>query len=111
MQPELLDQSDDQLVQIARQELCELIGLGGTPVITRVIRWNNAMPQYHVGHCARVERITRSISEVGGLSLVSNALHGVGIAAVIQLADRVTREVVSSFTRSCDATSGDGIET
>jgi oxygen-dependent protoporphyrinogen oxidase len=109
MQPELLEQSDDQLVQIARQELGELIGLRGTPVITRVVRWDNAMPQYHVGHGIRVERITRSISEVPGLSLVNNALHGVGIAPVIQLADRVSQQVVSSFTHSGDATGGDGI--
>jgi oxygen-dependent protoporphyrinogen oxidase len=110
MQPELLERSDDQLVEIARQELGELIGLRGTPVITRVVRWNNAMPQYHVGHGQRANRITESMSKVPGLSLVNNALHGVGIAPVIQLADRVSQQVVSSFTRSGDTASSDGMQ-
>jgi len=108
MQPELLALSDDQLVQLARQELAELIGLGGTPVVSRVVRWTNAMPQYHVGHCARVERIEKSIGEVSGLSLVNNALHGVGIAPVIQSADRIAEKVAAELTRSCDAPRGDG---
>ncbi len=106
MQRHLLDESDDQLVKIARQELAELIGLQGTPIITRVVRWNNAMPQYHVGHGQRVERIEQAIRAVPGLSLVNNALHGVGIAPVIQSADRVAKQVVASFTHSSDASRG-----
>jgi hypothetical protein len=50
------------------------------------------------------------MSEVPGLSLVNNALHGVGIAPVIQLADRVSQQVVSSFTRSGDTASSDGMK-
>ena len=50
MQPELLEKSDEELTTIAREELGELIGLTGAPLITRVVRWNDAMPQYHVGH-------------------------------------------------------------
>ncbi len=110
MQPELLDHSDDELVQIARDELGEIIGLEGSPVVTRVVRWNQAMPQYHVGHRARVEQIEKSIAEVPGLTLVSNALHGVGIAPLIQLADRSAKEIVASFTPSSDASRGDGID-
>jgi hypothetical protein len=44
--------------------------------------------------------------EVPGLSLVNNALHGVGIAPVIQSADQVAKEVIESFTRSSDASRG-----
>ncbi len=103
MQAPLLNESDDQLVKIAREELAELIGLEGTPIVTRVVRWNDAMPQYHVGHRQRVEQIEQAIGELPRLSLVNNALHGVGIAPVIQAADRVAKEVIASFTRSSDA--------
>ena len=82
--------------------LGELIGLRGKPLVTRVVRWNDSMPQYHVGHLARVERITQAIADVPGLSLVSNALHGVGIAPVIGLADRTAQQIVASFTSSGD---------
>lgn len=102
MQSELLEQTDEQLVQLARQELAELIGLEGTPLLTRVVRWTDAMPQYHVGHAARVDRIERDVEQLGGLWLVSNALHGVGIAPLIGLAGRIARQVAGSLASSRD---------
>jgi len=109
MQPELLRLSDEELVQVAREELGELIGLHGDPTLVRVVRWNDAMPQYHIGHLDRVERIEREIAKIDGLSLVNNGLHGVGIAPLIGLAQKVAADVVTSFTRSGDASSSDGV--
>lgn len=94
LQSELLQNDDQQLVQIAREELADLIGLQGEPVIQKVVRWNNAMPQYHVGHLDRVAKIDQSIDQVVGLSLVSNALHGVGIAPVIKAAKEAAMKIV-----------------
>ncbi|MGB7323782.1 MAG: protoporphyrinogen oxidase [Rubripirellula sp.] len=90
MQAELLDQDDASLVKTVRQELADLIGLGGEPIVTRVVRWNHAMPQYHVGHKQRVKLIEESIAQVPGLSLINNGLGGVGIAPVIRAAGEVT---------------------
>jgi len=95
MQSALLQKTDDELVQIAREELGDLIGLTGEPVFTRVVRWNQAMPQYHVGHGDRVRIIEEDVNRVQGLSLLNNALHGVGIAPVIQRADHLARDIVS----------------
>ena len=95
MQSALLQKTDDELVQIAREELGDLIGLTGEPVFTRVVRWNQAMPQYHVGHGDRVHIIEEDVNRVQGLSLLNNALHGVGIAPVIQRADHLARDIVS----------------
>jgi oxygen-dependent protoporphyrinogen oxidase len=94
LQPHLLQRDDDQLVQLARDELADLIGLGGTPALTRVVRWHEAMPQYHVGH-------------LPGLHLVSNALRGVGIAPVIQSAGTVAGEVIRQLRESSDTSAGE----
>ena len=109
MQSEFLKKSDDELIQIAREELSDLIGLTGNPVVTRVVHWKQAMPQYHVGHGDRVRIIDEDIDGVPGLSYLSNALHGVGIAPVIQQADHIAREVVSRFTPSGDSANSKGI--
>ena len=103
MQPELLEKSDEELVRIAQEELSDLIGLAGDPLVSRVVRWNDAMPQYHVGHGDRVRIIDEEIGRIPGLSFTSNALHGVGIAPVIKQADQVARKVVSSLKGSGDA--------
>jgi oxygen-dependent protoporphyrinogen oxidase len=107
MQPELLELTDPQLVEIAKAELGELIGMRGEPVLTRVVRWNQAMPQYHVGHLDRVGRIEQAIAQVEGLSLMTNALHGVGIAPVIAQADKLASEIADHWKASRDTSSGE----
>ncbi len=107
MQPELLRLSDEELVNLVREELSELIGYHGDPELTRVVRWNHAMPQYHVGHRDRVERIEQAMGRVEGLSLMTNALHGVGIAPVIQQAGTVAKKIADRWQQSSHAPSGE----
>jgi oxygen-dependent protoporphyrinogen oxidase len=96
LQAELLKHTDQELIEIACRELGALIGFRGTPVVTRVVRWNDAMPQYHVGHLDRVARIEAAIAAVPGLTLISNSLRGVGIAPLVQAADKAARQIVGS---------------
>lgn len=98
LQKTLLQRSDDALVELAKDELRQLIGLRGEPVLTRVIRWNEAMPQYHVGHLQRLETIAESVAKHPGLSIIGNSLHGVGIAPTIAHARKVAQAVADHFT-------------
>ncbi|QDV42436.1 Protoporphyrinogen oxidase [Stieleria neptunia] len=93
LQSELLEQSDDEMVEMVRGELAELIGMTGKETLARVVRWNNAMPQYHVGHLKRVESIGRAVDQIPHLHLVSNALRGVGIAPVIAAGKAMARKI------------------
>ncbi|MEM6469989.1 MAG: protoporphyrinogen oxidase [Planctomycetota bacterium] len=89
MQPELLQHSDDELVRLVRDELKDLIGLEGPETLARVVRWNEAMPQYNVGHLQLAAKIEQCFNDLPHLHLATNALHGVGIAPVIANARRV----------------------
>lgn len=82
-QRELLDQSDESLLAMVRGELADLIGMSGTETLARVVRWNDAMPQYHVGHVSLADEIENAVAKIPGVSLATNALRGVGIAPVI----------------------------
>jgi oxygen-dependent protoporphyrinogen oxidase len=68
---------------LARDEAAVLIGATGGPLVEQVDRWEGAMPQYHVGHLARVERIERAAATIGGFALAGAAYRGVGIPQVI----------------------------
>ena len=68
------------------------------------------MPQYHVGHLDRVARIQAEIDSIPGLTLISNALSGVGIASVIRSADQAANQVIGSFTNSSDAAGRGGVD-
>jgi oxygen-dependent protoporphyrinogen oxidase len=95
LEPKLVDYDEAELEGIARRELKELIGANGEPELIRVIRWRNAMPQYHVGHLDRVQRIMSRVADIGRLGLAGSAYEGVGIPHCIhsgqQAADRVAK--------------------
>lgn len=95
LQPEMLQHSDDQLVEIAREELADLIGLGGTPTLVRVIRWKEAMPQYHVGHNDRVAEMETILKTVPGLSVIGNSFRGVGIAPTVASARAAAQQIAT----------------
>lgn len=97
LQSELLELSDHELIELAQEELQSLIGLAGKPVLAKVVRWTDAMPQYHVGHAEKVRKIEAAIDDTPCLSLTSNVLHGVGIAPVIRQADQTANKVLDSL--------------
>ncbi len=96
LQPEMLRHSDDELIGIAREELAELIGLSGTPTLARVIRWNDAMPQYYVGHNDRVATIEAALQSVSGLHVIGNSFRGVGIAPTVASAQAVAKRITTT---------------
>jgi len=80
----VLELDDATLVMRARDELRQAMGIMAAPVLTRVFRWPKAMPQYHVGHLARVETIERLVRALPGLDLAGGAYRGVGTSDCVR---------------------------
>ncbi|HKM56914.1 MAG TPA: protoporphyrinogen oxidase, partial [Isosphaeraceae bacterium] len=74
--PELLDQDDKALCALAAGELAALLGITGDPLLRRVSRWVDVMPQYEIGHVDLVSAIESSVSKLPGLAIAGNAYHG-----------------------------------
>ena len=70
---------DETLVGLATAELAQLFGVTLTPTLVRVFRWHRSMPQYVLGHTARLERIARLAAGHPGLMLAGASYRGVGI--------------------------------
>lgn len=98
-QPELLQRSDSELLELATRELTELIGLDAKAPLDRsqVVRWNHAMPQYHVGHRERVAKIETLVSQLDRCELAGNAYHGVGIPACIASGQQAAMRVLNEL--------------
>lgn len=79
LQPELCRGTDAELLTLVREELASVLGVRGEPELSRVVRYDRAMPQYHVGHLERVREIERLQESTPGLWLCGNAYRGVGI--------------------------------
>jgi oxygen-dependent protoporphyrinogen oxidase len=80
----VLAEDDPKLLARARTELKAALGITAEPVLSRVARWPASMPQYRVGHLARVETIERRLLAVPGLYLAGGAYRGVGISDCVR---------------------------
>ncbi|MBR8639170.1 protoporphyrinogen oxidase [Streptomyces tuirus] len=80
---EILRRDDSELVEVSRHDLKAATGLDATPVATRVTRWDDGLPQYPVGHHARVARIREHVAGLPGLAVCGAPYDGVGIPACI----------------------------
>ncbi len=75
----MAERADDELVDAARDELRALLGIVAPPRLVRVHRHARAMPQYEIGHLARVATIDAAVARHPGLALAGNAYRGVGV--------------------------------
>ncbi len=81
---ELIDRPDDELTRLVIEDLARLLGVTGRPTWTRVIRYRLAIPQYVIGHAARVDLIEHATARIPGLSLVGNYLRGVAVGDCLE---------------------------
>lgn len=77
--PAVLEQDDAALLTLVQSELAGLLGVRGTPVLTRVFRWPQGTPQLEVGHAARLVSIEERMGRLPGLALTGAGLRGTGI--------------------------------
>ncbi|WP_167288667.1 protoporphyrinogen oxidase [Nocardioides seonyuensis] len=88
--------TDDELVDIARRELLDTLGLDAAPVVTSVSRWEQLMPQYAVGHRERMDRVHRALTTHPGIALAGSAFHGVSVPDCIASGERAA-DAVATF--------------
>jgi oxygen-dependent protoporphyrinogen oxidase len=96
----ILNESDDALVAIAREELRTILGLTSAPVHKTVARWPRSMAQYVVGHAARVREIQGRVAAIPGLYLAGNAYEGIGLPDCIRTGRTAAASIVASIVAS-----------
>lgn len=84
---------DDEFVKLVHREMTVTMGVTGEPVFARVVRWPRAIPQYELGHPARVAEVIKLAEAFPGLVLGGNAYHGVAINDCCEQAEAITRRV------------------
>lgn len=77
--PHRLDRSDEELVEAARTELADLLGIDDAPVLARLFRWTRQSPQHEVGHQQRLVHIDQRLASLPGLFLGGSGFRAIGI--------------------------------
>ncbi|MSQ94347.1 MAG: protoporphyrinogen oxidase [Gemmataceae bacterium] len=92
---DVVDWDDARLLSAIRAELRLAMNITADPIFHKIIRWDKAIPQYHLGHLARVAQIEARLAQHPGLWLAGNAYHGVSLNDCTEqgavIAERVQR--------------------
>ncbi|MGW7098598.1 protoporphyrinogen oxidase [Streptomyces sp. NPDC054838] len=93
----VLEREDAELVEVSLRDLGEAVGLAARPVASTVTRWDGGLPQYPVGHLARVARIRSAVAALPGLAVCGALYDGVGIPACVASADKAADVVLGAL--------------
>ena len=93
--PELVTKSDAELVALAMKALDRALGMRSGPERTWIIRQEDAIPQYAVGHRTVLAEIESRLEAFPGLHLAGNGYRGVSVASLIEDAERVAGRVLA----------------
>lgn len=106
-EPALAREQPDVLIDIARCEFKELLGVTGEPQIARVKQWPMGLPQTSLGHSSKLMAFANAEKALPGLFLTGNYFSGPGIThcvtGAIETAGRVDGLLQSSGTGNSTA--------
>lgn len=95
--PDLAVRPARELAALVHQELADLLGISGKPVVARTRHWPRGLPHYTMGHAARRSAIEKASQRVPGLFLTGNYLNGVSVTNCLEqaraTADAICREL------------------
>jgi protoporphyrinogen/coproporphyrinogen III oxidase len=100
LQPELFHDDDPTMERNVVDELSSLVGVRTQPLFSRIQRYPNSMPQYHIGHQERIQNIEAAIGTLPGLALAGSAYHGVGISDCVRTGEEAAETLVNQFRDS-----------
>jgi oxygen-dependent protoporphyrinogen oxidase len=92
----VLDESDEALIGMARDELRTILGLTAAPLFSSISRCPRSMAQYTVGHSARWKEIQVRTAGIPGLYLAGNGYTGIGVPDCIRMGRAAAASVVTN---------------
>ena len=100
MSREMMRLGDDEMVAAVRGEFRDLLGVSAAPGFAEVRRWPESMPQYEVGHLARVAEIERAVAEIPAFAIAGAAYRGVGIPDCVRSGEEAADATFAKLSAS-----------
>ncbi|MEX2182667.1 MAG: protoporphyrinogen oxidase [Gemmatimonadaceae bacterium] len=95
--PEAGAMGEAELLTLARAEVARFYGVSEAPAFAEVVRVPRAIPQYELGHGARVARIEAALATLPGVQLTGFGLRGVAFADAASDGVRVGARAVEAL--------------
>lgn len=92
---EVIHLSDDGLEELVLADLNKIMRIDGKPLFSVVTRWENAMPQYRVGHKQMVEKLEGDLMEhLPGVYVAGSPYKGIGIPDCIDQGEETVKKML-----------------
>ena len=88
--------NENDLLALATKELKLTLGITAEPLLHRVFMWENAMPQYNLGHPEILNRIDAALEKHPGLALAGNGYRGIGIPDCIHSGELAVNKILEN---------------
>lgn len=95
--PSALQKSTDELASLVHRELTPLLSLRNQPIFSSVSVVPRAIPQYNLGHTARLAGLEQLRTHFPGLYFAGNYLNGPAVGTCIEQAFKVADDIRISF--------------
>ena len=82
------------LLELAREELQLTLSITAEPLVSRVFIWENAMPQYNLGHPEKLAQINAALEKYPSLALAGNGYRGIGIPDCIHSGEMAVENIL-----------------
>ena len=95
---------DEQLISKLMAELQDILNIRVEPDFIRIFRHKRAIPQYNVGHAARLDAVDQRLEQHPGLVLTGNAFRGVSLNDCVVNAVKTAEKIIPQphGDRDCD---------
>jgi len=95
--PSAVSQAPEAIAAQVHREMARLLSVRKEPTFSNVTIWQRALPQYNLGHKARISTINALRARFPGLYFSGNYLNGPAIGSCVEHAMKVADEVRTSF--------------
>lgn len=90
--PTAIKLNDEELINTVHRDLSKVLNITGEPRRLPITRYERAIPQYNLGHAARVAKLETALHNHPGLRLTGNYLRGVSLGDCIKQAQGLATE-------------------
>jgi oxygen-dependent protoporphyrinogen oxidase len=96
--PQAVSLSPEEITALVHREIAPILSIRNEPTFSHVVTYQYALPQYDLGHAARIANLQRKSYALLNLKLVGNYLRGPSIGACIEQALAVADEIRSAVS-------------
>ncbi|MDX1378104.1 MAG: protoporphyrinogen oxidase [Anaerolineales bacterium] len=91
--PEVVEYSDEHLLEVIRHELLDLLGITAPPVTHKIFRWQNGFPQAEVGHLDLIDEIEGYLPD--NIALAGSSYRGIAVPDCIRQGRSAVKKILS----------------